>query len=80
MQGGDTIMKMECKNCGKELIFIPILTTSLFQYEHIDGSYHCEDVLPNVLPAKCHICKVTEPPHGPFCSAAGKPRYHPRPE
>lgn len=83
---------MNCKWCGKQLseqrvvnyleIDGKLVNRSYKTYRHIDGHYyHCRlvDILPNTPPAKCSICKVEKPPHGQFCSAAGKPQYHPKP-
>jgi len=75
---------MICVNCGKALFGKPFKLPDIviIDYYHVDGGHHhClpKDILPQTPPAKCHICKIIQPPHKSHCSAAGTPRYRPKP-
>ncbi len=69
---------LPCKNCSQqvELEFWEEIP-GLSNHQHVDGHYDCEDgdILPTTPPARCHICKIVEPPHNPECSAGGFPRH-----
>jgi hypothetical protein len=81
---------MNCQNCDKELFGVEreSLQGEYTEYYHIEAKwprswyYHChkKDVLPSTPAPKCHICKVLQPPHKPYCSAAGMPQYFPMPK
>lgn len=74
---------LPCKNCSQQVVVdVYDKIPGLSNHEHLDGNYYCHDVdiLPTTPPAKCHICKVEQPPHGSLCSAGGLPRHSAKPK